>query len=70
MKIALTLEEDGLTRLFAAGHPDPWEKKDLYGGAYFIPYGKLGEATEDARNPQLAANLWTASEVVLQSIGA
>jgi hypothetical protein len=47
-----------------------WEKRDLYGGAYVEPYGRIEQPSEDAKDPVLAANLWNSSEVVLQSIGA
>jgi len=62
--------DGALTTIFAAAHPEVWERKDLYGGAYVEPYGRVVQASEDARDPVLAANLWKFSEAVLQSIGA
>jgi hypothetical protein len=62
--------DGALTTIFAAAHPEVWEKRDLYGGAYVEPYGRIEQASEDARDPVLAANLWKSSEEVLQSIGA
>ncbi|KAI7977160.1 hypothetical protein EIK77_005365 [Talaromyces pinophilus] len=67
---SLTPLGGALTTIFAAAHPEVWEKRDLYGGAYVEPYGRVEQASEDARDPVLAANLWKASEDVLQSIGA
>lgn len=62
--------DGSLTIIFAAAHPEVWEKKDLYGGAYVVPYGRIEQASEGARDPVLAASLWKSSEEVLQSIGA
>lgn len=62
--------DGALTTIFAAAHPEVWEKRDLYGGAYVEPYGRIEQASEDARDPVLAENLWRSSEDVLQSIGA
>lgn len=67
---SLTPLGGALTTIFAAAHPEVWEKRDLYGGAYVEPYGRVEQASEDARDPVLAANLWKASEDILQSIGA
>ena len=62
--------DGALTTIFAAAHPEVWERRNLYGGAYVEPFGRTEQSSEDARDPILAANLWRSSEDVLQRIGA
>jgi hypothetical protein len=63
-------EEGALTGLFAAAYPDVWEKKDIYGGAYLVPFGQLAQTSNDAKSLKLASDLWRASEKFLKDIGA
>ncbi|EEA28828.1 short-chain dehydrogenase, putative [Talaromyces marneffei ATCC 18224] len=68
--ISLSPLDGALTTIFAAAHPEVWEKRHLYGGAYVEPYGSIEQSSEDARDLVLAANLWKSSEDVLQNIAA
>jgi hypothetical protein len=69
-KDILTPEDGALTGIFAAAHPELWEKKDVYGGAYLVPFGQLAQTTNDAQSLQLAGDLWKVCEQVLNDIGA
>jgi hypothetical protein len=70
MEKALSPADGALTTVFAAAHPDPWRQKDVYAGAYLLPFGAITIPSEDALSSQLAADLWAASEHVLKNIGA
>ncbi|KAF5857994.1 hypothetical protein ETB97_004993 [Aspergillus alliaceus] len=68
LKDLLTPMDGALTPIFAAAHPLPLIEKEKYGGAYLVPFGKLGETSEDGRNGQLAKDLWNTSEQVLKDV--
>ena len=64
----MSVEDGALTGLFAATDPVVWEEKDRYAAAYLVPYGVIGEKSENAQNEELAADLWELSNKVIQSV--
>jgi hypothetical protein len=60
--------EGALTSLFAATNPAVWMEKDKYGGAYLMPFDVIEESSENARNPELAKQLWATSEQVTNDV--
>ena len=65
---ALSPIDGALTPLFAATNNIVWIEKDKYGGAYLMPFGVIEEPSENARNPQLARELWAASEIAIKDV--
>lgn len=65
---ALSPEDGALTSIFAAAHPSVWAEKEKYGGGYLMPFGQLHDVSENAKNLQLAADLWKASEEAVSNI--
>jgi NAD(P)-dependent dehydrogenase (short-subunit alcohol dehydrogenase family) len=64
----LSPSDGALTPLFAAAHPEPAQDRAKYAGAFLLPFGGWREASEQARDPKLAAQLWEASVALLKSI--
>ncbi|KAI3319427.1 short-chain dehydrogenase [Xylariaceae sp. AK1471] len=60
--------DGALAPLFAAAHPEPAKDRAKYAGAFLLPYGGWKQASEQARDPKLAAQLWEASEALLKTI--
>ncbi|CAG8665608.1 19466_t:CDS:2 [Dentiscutata erythropus] len=60
----LTPEEGALTQLYCATSPEI-EEKNLH-AKYFVPYGKLGKPTAQAKNEELAKQLWDFSEKLVK----
>lgn len=56
------------TSLFAATHPDVKSNRELYGGAYLVPFGKIGSVSPEAKDVQLAENLWRTSEEIAEEL--
>jgi hypothetical protein len=67
-RTALSPADGALTPLFAAAHPEPTMEKAKYAGAFLLPFGGWKEASEMARDPKLAEQLWSASEELLGSV--
>jgi hypothetical protein len=65
---SLSPPEGALTSLFVATSPKVWSEKEMYGGAYLVPFGKLETPSENAQNEALAAELWATSEQVVKSV--
>ncbi|KAE8419861.1 hypothetical protein BDV36DRAFT_293752 [Aspergillus pseudocaelatus] len=68
LKDLLTPLAGALTPLFAAAHPLPFIERERYGGAYLVPFGEIGDTSEDGENEQLAKDLWGTSERVLKDV--
>ena len=68
LKNLLTPLDGALTPLFAAAHPLPFIERERYGGAYLVPFGEIGDTSEDGENEPLAKDLWGTSERVLKDI--
>ncbi|KAE8380172.1 hypothetical protein BDV26DRAFT_257827 [Aspergillus bertholletiae] len=64
----LTPLDGALTPLFAAAHPLPFIERERYGGAYLVPFGGIGNTSEDGENKQLAKDLWDTSERLLKDV--
>ncbi|KAF8994917.1 short-chain dehydrogenase [Cyathus striatus] len=62
--------EGAITPLFAAVAPEVRANKAKYGGAYLMPYGEVSrdDLSEDAKNPELAKDLWNTSEKVIAEV--
>jgi len=60
--------DGALTPLFAATNNIVWVEKEKYGGAYLMPFGVIEEPSENARNPELARQLWLTSEQVVKNV--
>jgi hypothetical protein len=60
--------EGALTSLFAATSAKVWNEKEVYGGAYLMPFGKIELPSENAQNEELAEELWSTSEQVVRHI--
>ncbi|KZP08214.1 NAD(P)-binding protein [Athelia psychrophila] len=56
------VERSGYNSAFAAASPDVRKRAAEYKGAYLMPVGKITKPSVDARNPQLALDLWAISE--------
>lgn len=56
------------TPLFAAADPVVWREKVKYSGAYLVPFGGIGETSDNGRNAELAKELWTTSEKVTREV--
>ncbi|KAI0551745.1 short-chain dehydrogenase [Xylaria curta] len=65
---ALTPAEGALTTLFTAAHPEPALDRAKYAGAFVLPFGGWKEASQQARDPELAAQLWEGSEALLKTL--
>ncbi|KAI0468715.1 short-chain dehydrogenase [Xylaria cf. heliscus] len=65
---ALSPVEGALTILFTAAHPEPALDRAKYAGAFVLPFGGWKEASDQARDPVLAAQLWEAGEALLKTI--
>ncbi|KAI1114779.1 short-chain dehydrogenase [Nemania sp. NC0429] len=65
---ALSPADGALTPLFAAAHPEPALERAKYAGAFLLPFGGWKEASAAARDPELAAQLWSASEALLAEV--
>ncbi|KZP08212.1 NAD-binding protein [Athelia psychrophila] len=59
----------GFQSAFAAASPEVRKHAAEYKGAYLVPVGKISQPTADARNPQLALDLWATSEKQLAALG-
>lgn len=67
LQTAFAVEQGAYTSLFAAADPVVWREKSKYGGAYLVPYGVIAEVSEDAKNADLAKELWATSEKVISA---
>ncbi|KAI0858794.1 short-chain dehydrogenase [Xylaria cubensis] len=65
---ALTPAEGALTILFTAAHPEPVLDRAKYAGAFVLPFGGWKEASQQAQDPALAAQLWEGSEALLKTL--
>ncbi|KZP18146.1 NAD-P-binding protein [Athelia psychrophila] len=63
------VEQSGYNSAFAAASPDVRKRAAEYKGAYIMPVGQIAEPSADARNPQLALDLWATSEKQLAVFG-
>ncbi|KAE8167278.1 hypothetical protein BDV40DRAFT_295862 [Aspergillus tamarii] len=68
LKDLLTPLDGALTPLFAAAHPLPFIERERYGGAYLVPFGGIGDTSQDGENERLAKDMWGTSERVLQDV--
>lgn len=59
---AFTPLQGAYTPLFAAADPIVWRERSKYRGAYLVPFGGFGEPSENAKNVDLAKELWETSE--------
>ncbi|KAI0909974.1 short-chain dehydrogenase [Ustulina deusta] len=67
-RAALSPADGALTILFAAAHPEPALDRAKYAGAFLLPFGGWKEASDLARDPALAAELWKGSETLLKTL--
>lgn len=65
----LPIEQSGYNSAFAAASPDVKKRVSEYKGAYILPVGQIAKPSADARNPQLALDLWATSEKQLALLG-
>lgn len=65
---AVSPAEGALTSLVAATDPVVWAERAKYSGAYLVPPGVVEQPGDDAKSPELARSLWTASEEVLKKL--
>ncbi|KZP08217.1 NAD(P)-binding protein [Athelia psychrophila] len=63
------VERSGYNSAFAAASPEVRARAAEYKGAYLMPVGKISEPSADARNPQLALDLWATSEKQVAALG-
>ncbi|KZP08218.1 hypothetical protein FIBSPDRAFT_874804 [Athelia psychrophila] len=63
------VETSSYQSAFAAASPEVRKRAGEYKGAYLTPVGKISQPTADARNPQLALDLWATSEKQLAILG-
>lgn len=63
--IFITPPEGALTGLFAATDPVVRDEKEKYDGAYLVPYGTIYEMSDEAKDENLALELWETCERVL-----
>ena len=68
LKDLLTALDGALTPLFAAAHPLPFIERERYEGAYLVPFGGIGDTSQDGENERLAKDMWGTSERVLQDV--
>lgn len=61
----VTPDQGARTSLFAAASPTVRANPGAHKGAYVVPYGKVEQPNANARNSQLAKDLWESSEVAL-----
>jgi hypothetical protein len=65
-----TWERGAYTSVHAAASPTIREQAEKYKGAYIeSEYGVIVEPSENARDPEIAAELWKTTENFLGSIG-
>lgn len=64
----IVVDQGAWTGLFAAASPIVRADPEKYKGAYLVPFGKIEQASADARNPQLAKDLWESSEKALDKL--
>ncbi|KAI1735004.1 short-chain dehydrogenase [Xylaria scruposa] len=64
----LTPAEGALTTLFTAAHPEPVLDRAKYAGAFVLPFGGWKEASQQAQDPALAAQLWEGSDALLKTL--
>jgi hypothetical protein len=55
----------GYTPAWAAASREVSDKRDLFKGAYVVPYGIVEEASKDAMREDLAKDLWHMTERML-----
>ena len=68
-KIFLKTPSDGaLTTVFAAAAPVVKQEPERYGGAFLVPYGKIGTLLKEV-TPSMAKDLWRTSENILREMG-
>lgn len=60
--------DGAVTSLFAATRPEVWEQRDVYGGAYLMPFGVVVEPSENARDTRLSEELWKTSEELVDRV--
>lgn len=68
LNTAFGVAQGAYTPLFAAADPVVWREISKYGGAYLVPYGVIAEVSEDAKNADLAKELWETSEKVISEV--
>lgn len=57
--------EGGYTPAWAAAAREVHDNRERYKAKYLVPYGKVEEASQDARSEELATELWQTTESVL-----
>jgi hypothetical protein len=60
--------ERALTSLFAAANLQVWSEKEIYGGAYLVPFGMVKRLSENAMDAGFAEELWVTSEKVVKDV--
>ena len=55
--------------LLLAEDPEIVKEREMWKGAYVVPYGVREEPSEDARRDDLARELWETTEMVLEKFG-
>ncbi|KZP16063.1 NAD(P)-binding protein [Athelia psychrophila] len=63
------VERSGYASAFAAASANVRVRAAEFQGAYILPVGKIAKPSADARNPQLALDLWATSEKQLAALG-
>jgi hypothetical protein len=64
----MTPMEGAMNSLFAATSPTVWANKEVFGGAYLIPHGKIETPVGNGQNDELAQELWATSEAVVKEV--
>jgi len=67
--MAVSVSKGAHTSVFAAASPEVRAHPETFKGAYLQPVAKLGKPSDDAKNPELAKELWETTEKILQEIG-
>ena len=65
-----TWEKGAYNSVFAAASPVVREHPELYKGGYIEKkHGKVAQPSDNAQDPEIAAELWKTTEGFLESIG-
>lgn len=67
-KLARSPLDGAATALFAATSPDVARRRAEFQGALVADFGAITRASKDAENPELAGDLWKATENITEKI--
>ncbi|KIO32210.1 hypothetical protein M407DRAFT_66909 [Tulasnella calospora MUT 4182] len=66
--VCLTPEQGAHTSLFAATSPMVKEQKDLYAGAYLVPFGTITKPSAECEDLQAAKDCWETTDKVVKQL--